>query len=410
MKRILFSLGLLYTITGFTQSGYEIKVTFKPFKNQYIYLGHYFGKTYPIVDSAKLNDKSEAVFRGRKKLNGGIYLIGYPNKTGFFEILIDKQQEFSILADTATIKNGVQFVNSPDNVLFSSYQRHMTEKGKQIAAMQQQLKMATNKKDSAKAIEELTKLDKAIAEYRSDLVKKDSNNILSALLMTMKEPQLSGKLKNPQTKADSLEAYTYYKEHYWDGVNFWDGRLAYTTFFSEKLEKYYRDIVMPDKDSVIKEIDWMLGYASISEEMTRFLLTAFANRYLNQKYMWEDAVFVHLFEKYFAGKEYSWLNSAGKKIISDRAYSMMANLLGNPAPDISLPDIAGKPKTLSGLNAEFTLVTFWDATCGHCKAILPKLDSLFHNKWEAMGLKIFAISKETDGTKADWMALLRTIN
>ncbi|MEI2737814.1 MAG: hypothetical protein V9F01_03405 [Chitinophagaceae bacterium] len=38
-----------------------------------------------------LNEKSEAVFKGTKTLPGGIYLVGYPNKAGFFEILVDKQ-------------------------------------------------------------------------------------------------------------------------------------------------------------------------------------------------------------------------------------------------------------------------------------------------------------------------------
>jgi len=114
MKQFFLPLALLLSIAGLAQTGYEIKVTFKPFKNQYIYLGHYFGKTYPIIDSAKLNDKSIAVFKGAKTLQGGIYLIGYPNKTGFFEILIDKQQHFSILADTATIKKGTQFITLKD--------------------------------------------------------------------------------------------------------------------------------------------------------------------------------------------------------------------------------------------------------------------------------------------------------
>src|SRR5689334_25209073 len=86
------------------QNGYEIKVTLKPFKNQYIYLGHYYGKQLPIIDSAMLNDKSQAVFKGNKKLGGGIYLIGYPDKAQHFEIAIDKSQRFSIIADTAKLK------------------------------------------------------------------------------------------------------------------------------------------------------------------------------------------------------------------------------------------------------------------------------------------------------------------
>lgn len=403
MKRLTFLLFLLSSLAATGQTGYDIKVTFKPFKNQYIYLGHYFGKTYPIIDSAKLDNNSVAIFKGNKKLPGGIYLVGYPNKAGFFEILVDKQQQFSIKADTATLSKGAQFENSPDNVLFVNYQQYMSEKGKKIAALQQQLKTAAGKTDSTKITNELANEDKAVTTYREDIIKKNPAAMLSTLLVTMREPELTGALKNPANKEDSVLAYNFYKSHYWDGVNFWDGRLAYTPFFEDKIDKYFSQLVVPNPDSVIKEIDWMLGYASINEEMNRFLLIKFVNRYLNQKYMWEDAVFVHLFEKYFSQKTYSWLNETGKKTITDRAYSLMANILGTPASDVELPDPNGTPVSLYALQAEFTIVAFWDPTCGHCKEVLPKLDSFYRAKWKADGLKMYAVAKETDGTKKDWL-------
>lgn len=403
MKRILLLLKLLSGFAIFAQTDYEIKITFKPYKKQYIYLGHYFGKTYPIIDSAMLNDKSEAVFKGTQKLQGGIYLVGYPNKTGFFEILIDKQQNFSVIADTATISKGVKFINSPDNSQFNTYQQQMIVSGKEITAAQQELKMAVSAKDSAHWKEELIRLDKEVMNFREEMIKKDPSGLLSTLLITMREPQLTGRLKDPANKQDSLDSYNFYKKHYWDGVNFWDGRLAYTTLFEEKLDKYFAQLVVPHPDSIIKEIDWMLGTAGINEEMTRFLLIKFVNRYLNQKYMWEDAIFVHLFEKYFAQKNYTWLNDKGRKTITDRAYSLMANIMGNPAADIELPDTSGKIISLYELKADYTIVAFWDPTCGHCKEVLPKLDSFYLAKWKAAGLKIFTIAKETDGSKKDWL-------
>ena len=48
------------------------------------------------------------------------------------------------------------------------------------------------------------------------------------------------------------------------------------------------------------------------------------------------------------------------------------------------------------------LLVFWDPTCGHCKEVLPKLDTLYRSKWKSSGLKLFAVAKETDGTKKDW--------
>ena len=406
MKRFLFFALLGLSLAAPAQNNYEIKVTFKPFKNQYIYLGHYFGKTYPIIDSAKLDANSQAVFKGNKKLPGGIYLVGYPNKAGFFEILMDKQQQFTIKADTATLSKGAQFENSPDNDLFINYQQFMAAKGKRISELQAQLKTAGNKADSTRITDELAKEDKAVTANREEIIKKNPSSLLSTLLITMREPELTGALKNPANKEDSLTAYNYYKGHYWDGVNFWDGRLAYTPFFEEKIDKYFNQLVVPNPDSVIKEIDWMLGYASINEEMNKFLLIKFVNRYLNQKYMWEDAVFVHLFEKYFSQKTYSWLNEAGKKTITDRAYSLMANILGTPASDIELPNQEGTPVSLYALQASYTIVAFWDPTCGHCKEVLPKLDSFYQAKWKADGLKLYAVAKETDGTKKDWLGFI----
>ena len=153
----------------------------------------------------------------------------------------------------------------------------------------------------------------------------------------------------------------------------------------------------------------MMPFAVINDQMTRFLLLKFLNRYLNQQYMWEDAVFVHLFEKYFAQKDYAWLTKEGRKTITDRAYSLMANIMGSPASDIALPDSNGTIRSLYGdTSARYTIVCFWDPTCGHCKEVLPKLDSMYRVKWKASGLKIFSVAKETDGTRNDWLNFIRS--
>lgn len=403
-KKLLLIPALFAAVALFAQDGYEIKVTLKPFKNEYIYLGHYSGKQFPVVDSVKLNEKSEGVFKGPSKLGGGIYIVVYPARNKFFEILLDKQQHFSIIADTANL-NAKKFVNSPDNDLFDTYQKYMFTKGSSIDSANKGLAAAKNAKDSAVWSARLQQVNKEISQYRNQLISKNPDNILSVLLHLMQEPQVPPAEKQPGGKYDSTFAYRYFKDHYWDGINFWDDRISRTpaSLFEERLDKYYNTLVFPSADSVNKEIDWMLGYASVSKELTRFLLVKFVTRYLNMKYMWEDAVFVHLFEKYFSQKEYDWLTPQGKKIITDRAYSLMANILGNPAENIALPDTAGNIKMLYGDSSRFTIVCFWDPTCGHCKETLPILDSMYRAKWKANDVTMFAIAKETDGTKKDWL-------
>ena len=391
------------SLSALAQNGYEIKVTLKPFKNQYIYLGHYYGKQLPIIDSVKLNDKSEGIFKGDKKLGGGIYLIGFPDRAHNFEILIDKNQSFSIFADTTDLQK-ISFENSPDNNAFKAYQSFMTQNGRQLDELSKKRK-GSSKEDSIKLTGQINTTNASIRKYRNDIITKTPNSFLAVLLKAMKEPDVPN---NPAAaRKDSLYAYHYFKKHYWDDVNFMDERLVRTPFFEPRIDKYFDQLVYPSADSVIKEIDWMMSYANVTAEMQKFMLLKFVNRYLNQKYMWEDAVFVHLFEKYFASKDYEWLAEKGKKMITDRAYSLMANIMGNPAPEVSLPDTSGKKKNLYGVEAPFVLLAIWDPTCSHCKEILPKLDSMYKAKWKDYGLKLFGLAKETDGTKQDWLSFIK---
>lgn len=398
-----------YRIAGFfifsfflatAQDGYHITVTLKPFKNQYIYLGHYYGKQLPIIDSVKLDAQSTATFKGAKKLGGGIYLIGYPDRSRHFEILIDKDQTFGVTADTAAIEN-LQFTGSPENTGFATYQKFMSKNGRALEVLGNQRRASPN--DSAKLTTQMTALHGEIKKFRSELAAQSPDGLLALLFRLMREPEVP----KASDATDSLFAYKYFKAHYWDGVNFYDDRLVRTPVFEPKLDKYFEQLVYPQADSVIKELDWMLGYASINAEMQKFLLVKYANRYLNQKYMWEDAVFVHLFEKYFAQKEYPWLNAEGKKVITDRAYSLMANIMGQPAADIELPDTSGKKTSLYSMEAPYTLLAIWDPTCGHCKEAIPKIDSLYKARWKGMGMKLFGLAKETEGKREDWLRFVR---
>ena len=404
MKLPATVLSLFLSFSLLAQNAYEIKVTLKPFKKQYIYLGHYYGKQLPIIDSVLLNDRSEGIFKGAKKLGGGIYLIGYPDRAHNFELLVDKNQKFSVVADTNNNRN-LSFINSPENVAFIAYQDFMMKNGRQLEALQKEKSAATNTIDSTKIAAQIEVINGVVRKYRADIMAKDGNSLLPVLLKAMREPEVPK--NDPAAKTDSLFAYRYFKNHFWDGVNFYDDRLVRTPFFEGRIDKYFEQLVYPNADSVKKEMDWMLGYASISKDMQKFLLLKFINRYYNQKYMWEDAVFVHLFEKYISNKEYPWLTTQGKKQITDRAYSLMANITGTPAANIELKNVEDKTTSLYEVDAPFTLVTIWDPTCGHCKETLPKLDSMYRAKWKGLGMKMFALAKETDGTKQTWLTFVK---
>lgn len=224
--------------------------------------------------------------------------------------------------------------------------------------------------------------------------------MMAALLKAMKEPPVP--ITIPVTKQDSLNNYYEYKSHYWDGITFMDDRIIRTPFFLRKLERYYREVISPAADSIIRDVDYKLLLARSAPEMYKFLLNWLTDEYINPKYMGQDAVFVHLFEKYHSKGLTKWLNESQLDAISRRAYMLMSNLIGDKAADLEMLDTDNKPSSLYNVQADYTVVCFWDPNCGHCKEVVPKLDSVYKAGWKNHNVKIFGVLTP-DGKDANVM-------
>jgi hypothetical protein len=406
MKRILLPLLFLVSlISNAQQPGYAIKITLKPYKNNWIYLGYHYGKMKALADSVKLDANSSGIIKGNTALAGGIYFIVSPRKEILFEVLIDREQHFSVSADSAQLPGGVVFTGSPENTLFQQYGRFANETGMAMSQGNASLSQAKNAKDSAAISARVKALGERMFKYRDSIAQKNPKSLLAALLQGMRDPIIPPASKHPGGKYDSNFAYRYYKTHYWDGVSFSDGRLVRTPFFEPRLEKYYRDLVSPQPDSIKKEVDHMLLYARSNPEMWKYLIVHFVQKYVNPEYMGQDAVFVHLFEKYINTGQTDFFTEQYKDFMFKRAYSLMANLIGAPAGNLVMVDTLDKPRALYDINANFTVICFWDPTCSHCKEVVPKVDSIYQAKWKNEGVAVYGV--KVDGSNEEWKKFIQ---
>lgn len=380
--------------------GYNIPITLTPLKNAWIYLGCHYGKYKNLVDSAYVNNKSEALFKGKEKLPGGIYFIVSPQKTMLFEFLMDGQQRFSIIADTAATDKA-KVIGSNENTIFQDYTFFLSQKTPLLVGLQRQLGAATTASDSATIKSKLAIANGELQNYREKIMKEKPKSLLAALFNTMKKPEVPAMPKMANGKVDSLYPYFYMKEHFWDEVDFADDRIVRTPFFEPKLEEYYKYYVDIDADSIINEVNIMLLSSRTGKEIFKYLLGKFTDKYINPEYMGQDKVFLFLFNNYFSKGDTTWLNAGQKKYIFDRAYSLMANQIGEQGWDISLKDSLGNAKNLHSFQAKYTFLLFWDPTCGHCKEMIPRIDSFYTAKWKALGVKIYAINT-ADETFDTW--------
>lgn len=387
-------------------AGYNIPVTITPLKNTWVYLGCHYGKFKNLADSAWVNEKSEAVFKGKTKLPGGIYLMVSPQRVLMFEFLMDKEQHFSIKADTNKL-DAVVITGSQDNQIFQDYTRYLTEKAPALSKLQKQISEGhLPEKDSLMLRTELTKGNKELQDYRDNLMKKYPASMLAAYFNTMKRPEIPAMPKLADGGVDSAYPYRYVKDHWWDDVSFDDERLVRTPFFEPKLDEYLKYYVVPEADSIIPEVNYMLLVARSSPEMFKYLLGKFTDKYINPEYMGQEKVFLHLFDKFYSKGDTLWLSASQRKYIFERAYSLMANQLNSPAADLDMLDTAGKHTSLYEMKAPFTFITFWDPNCGHCKETVPRVDSIYRARWKSLGVKLVGVNVD-EGAMDAWKVFIK---
>jgi thiol-disulfide isomerase/thioredoxin len=407
MKKYLVLLFTALSAHNSNAQGYQVTFKAPGYKSGITYLTYYMGGNFNIADSAAIGNNSTAIFKGSEVLHPGIYAIFFPGKMLRTEFLVGPEQIISITADTSDLVNKTTVTGSKENILYDLYQKIAAAKGKMIQQERRAYDASITKTDSVLHEKKYLALIEDLNTYREGIINNQPQSMMAALLAAMKEPLYPA--KTPVTKQDTINNYNEYKKHYWDGISFMDDRIIRTPFFLKKVERYYREVISPEPDSIIKDIDYKLLLARSSPEMYKFLLNWLTDEFINPKYMGQDAVFVHLFDKYHSKGLTSWLNEKQMEAISRRAYMLMANLIGEKAADLDMLDTLGKPTSLYSLKADYTVIIFWDPNCGHCKEEVPRLDSIYRANWQKHNLKIFAVLTPDgkENVKPEWLKFIK---
>ena len=405
-KYFVFLFSTLLAGNIFAQ-GYQVTVKSPAFKSGIAYLTYYMGDNLNVTDSAAISNTGTAIFKGASKLPPGIYVLVLPGKRLRTEFLVDKEQVINIAIDTSDMLNKTVITGSKENIPYMAYQKFVAAKGKLLQMERMAYTMSPTRADSLLHETNYNNYNKELNDYRNNVIKTQPKSMLAVLLNAMKEPAVPGSI--PVTHQDTVNNYNYYKSHYWDGVSFMDDRVIRTPFFPKKLERYYREVMPQSSDSIIKDADYKILLARSSPEMYKYLLNWLTDEYINPKYMGQDAIFVHLFDKYHSKGLTNWLNEKQMATISRRAYMLMANLIGEKGADLDMVDSTGKPSSLYNLGADYTVLVFWDPNCGHCKEEIPRIDSIYRASWKNHGVKIYAVltEEEKENLKNAWVNYIK---
>ena len=410
MRRIVLLL-LVFTLAFCNNAGlfaqHNIQITMPAFAGDTLILGHYFRESLIIQDSAILNSKGQGEFSGKNTLPAGLYLVYLPNKNRF-DLLIDKNQKFSIYSDTSDLARKTKITGDTENLLFYQYQKYIADQRDKAGELQKSLGTASGK-DSVEIKKSIDAISKEVFDYVTNLVDSNKETFLSKFLISLKEVEVPDPPRDSNgVVTDSTFQLRYFKTHYFDYFNLSDVRLLRTPFYEKKLTYYLDNLIIPLPDTIFKEVDNFIQLSRADTFLFKYMLTTLFNYYANSKYLAMDAVYAYIAEKYYI-PEASWSDKKFIEDLSSRVTKIKPLLIGKPAPDIQLVRVAddhflmavedtslkknpyvGEFFNLRNITANYILLYFWEADCGHCKKSIPELHAIYE-RLKSKGLSVIAV-------------------
>ncbi|MCK9612918.1 MAG: DUF5106 domain-containing protein [Bacteroidales bacterium] len=378
------------------QSGYKIRAKITGVADSNCYLGHYYGQHQYIDDTAKANSKGELLFEGAEPLPGGIYFIVTPKKR-FFEFIINTEQELTLETDTSDLVKNMKIKGSKENQLFYEYLNYANEGQKIFNNLRKKYELLKDHKDSLEVIKtQMEKAESDVKNYKIDFIKKHPDTFIARVFIASRDPELPEIPILPNGRPDSVFRYYYFKNHYWDNIDFSDDRILRTPVFYNRINNYFTNLIMQHPDTIIAEADKIVEKARANKEMFKYVVWYLTYTYETSKIMGFDAIFVHMVETYYMTNQCYWMSATTLENIVKRAKKFKPILLGKEAPPLIMQDTSLQLQSLYAIKAAYTVLLFWDYECGHCKTEIPKLVELYKTKKSELGIEVFAVCTDTN--------------
>jgi len=387
--------------------GYDIKVQIKGIKQaDTVFLARYYADKRYYQDTALADAKGFISFSDTTQLKEGMYFLLLPGQKIFDFILNPKSFSISLNMNDENLVQSASFKNSPDNTAFYDYQKFFMNQKIKADSINGLMKDADSKKKET-LTKQLQDIDSTMLNYIQVFLKNNPKSLFTSILNCTRDIDVPPAPKRADGTIDSTWQYHYYKKHYFDNVNFSDDRLLRTPVLVSKVDNYFKNLVVQRPDSLIKEIDMILGKCAASKDLFEYFVRDYTYKYETSQVMGLDAVFVHLGKEYYMKGKCFWATPETVKKIKERVEILDPLLLGKKAPNLYMTDTTGTYRYLYDVKAKYTILFFWDSQCGHCQKETPKLYEWWL-KNRSKGIQVYSANIERKDD--EWLKFIRANN
>ncbi|MBS1506089.1 MAG: DUF5106 domain-containing protein [Bacteroidetes bacterium] len=398
--RIFFIIGLvLLANIVLAQGGYKIDFKVKGWKDSSVYLGHPYGESNLIKDTAQVAADGSFSFQGKELLPQGIYFLARKHGTSNVKILdfvVGDDQRFSLQASGPDYISSMTVKGDDDNALFFKNFRYTIDKKKEVDPLISVLKDSASSADNKKAAREaLTKINTDVIDYQKRLVATYPKTITARVIKS----QIPIVAPQPPIKANgNTFQLTYYRQHFFDNFDLSDDALIRVpeSGYQKKLKEYFDRLFIQQPDSITRAIEFVVNKAKGNRETYKYAVWSCMTMYWQPEIMGLDEVVVNLYDTYFkTGEMDFWVDARTKENVREYADKIRSSMIGRRGANLIMQDANLQPRSLYDIKSKYTILFIFKPDCGHCREETPKLVDFYLKNKTKYDLEVFAVATDT---------------
>lgn len=411
MKKALLLSAFAFVSLSYMAQDFTFKVN--GVKDTTVFLIRYFGKNLYYADTAEM--KNGVVRFDGSKQKPGILGVLFPEQK-FFEFVYNNE-DVNLETDASNFVESMKVKKSVENKLFVGYVQYIGQRKQRAGQLTQQRDALDKESDEYKKLtEEIQSISDDVKNYQLKLIADNPSTLTSKIVKMSMDVEVPEAPKDENGNiTDSNFRYNYYRTHFFDNIDLKDDRLVNTPIFHSKLSTYFgKTMMIQHWDTIVKYAYDFCDRLEPKSEMFKYSVTYIISNFSKSKVMGMDKVYVMMADRYICRKgddgEYLafWMEEDKIKEVCEKIPAQKNTMLGIKPPNISLRDTTDKNwKDFYSLDAEYTILYFWDPECGHCKKTTPKLETLYREKFRDRNIEIFAVGKAVGEDFEKWKKFIR---
>lgn len=174
----------------------------------------------------------------------------------------------------------------------------------------------------------------------------------------------------------------------------------FTVAAQQKNESKMRELQAKYQD-VMKKYDDQIAELMVKESPSLAVINLLQSNTLDKDRYYST------YEKIAAKLKKEWPDYSQAADFVSFVEKMKLTAVGQPAPEIALPNPEGNVVTLSSMKGQYVLLDFWAKWCGPCRQENPNVVRAYQ-KYKDKGFTVFGVS--LDRSRADWLQAIKEDN